>query len=153
MLGRKHWETVSLRDVIDQILRPFGLNDRQVAHFSIKGDDVRLQPKAALTLAMVLHELATNAAKHGALSNAAAGKVDIAWQVEPAPQGDRMRLRWQESGGPPVTPPGRKGFGSRLIESGLAQELDGEVSLDYEPAGVVCQIVMPVPQGGGWMEP
>jgi two-component sensor histidine kinase len=76
---------------------------------------------------------------------------DIAWQVKPIPQGDRMRLLWQESGGPPVTPPGRKGFGSRLIESGLAQELDGEVRLEL--AGVVCQIVMPVPQEGGWMAP
>ncbi len=144
LLGRKHWQTVSLRDVIDQILQPFGLNDRRVARFSVEGDDVRLQPKAALTLALVFHELAINAAKHGALSNGAAGEIDIAWQVEPTPQGDRMRLRWQESGGPPVTPPGRKGFGSRLIEGGLAQELDGEVRLDYEPAGVVCQIIMPV---------
>jgi two-component sensor histidine kinase len=55
-----------------------------------------------------------------------------------------MRLRWQESGGPPVTPPGRKGFGSRLIEGGLAQDLGGEVRLDYEPLGVVCQIIIPV---------
>jgi PAS domain S-box-containing protein len=151
LLGRKDWERVSLRDVIDQILQPFGLNDRRVARFSVGGEDVRLQPKAALTLAMVFHELATNAAKHGALSNGAAGEIDIAWQVEPTPQGDRMRLRWQESGGPPVTPPGRKGFGSRLIEGGLAQELDGEVRLDYELAGVVCQIIMPVPAAGGWM--
>ena len=61
-----------------------------------------------------------------------------------------MRLRWQESGGPPVTPSGRKGFGSRLIEGGLAQELDCEVGLDYEPAGVVCRVIMPVfrKQGG-----
>jgi two-component sensor histidine kinase len=149
LLGRKHWESVSLRDVIDQISQPFGLNDRQVARFSVVGGDVRLHPKAALTLAIVLHELATNAAKHGALSNDAAGKVDIAWQVEPTPQGDRMRLRWQESGGPPVAPPGRKGFGSRLIEGGLAQDLDGEVRLDYEPSGVVCQINMPVPRQVG----
>jgi PAS domain S-box-containing protein len=150
LLGRRHWEAVSLRDVIDQILQPFGLNDRRLARFSVEGDDVRLQPKAALTLAMVFHELAINAAAHGALSNGAAGKIDIAWQVEPAPQGDRMRLRWQESGGPPVTPPGRKGFGSRLIEGGLARELDGEVGLDYEPTGVVCRIIMPVlrKQGG-----
>ena len=144
LLGRKHWEGVGLRDVIDQILQPFGLNDRRVARFSVEGHDVRLQPKAALSLAMLLHELATNAAKHGALSGGAAGKIDIAWQVEPTPQCDRMRLRWQESGGPPVTPPGRKGFGSRLIERGLAQDLDGEVRLDYKPLGVVCQIIMPV---------
>jgi PAS domain S-box-containing protein len=152
LLGRENWEGVSLRDVIEQILEPFGLRDRRVARFTVEGDDVRLPPKAALTFAMVFHELATNAAKHGALSNDAAGRIDIAWQVELTPQGDRMRLHWQERGGPPVTPPGRKGFGSRLIESGLAQELDGEVRLDYEPAGVVCQIVMPIPQGGGWME-
>jgi two-component sensor histidine kinase len=126
-------------------LQPFGLDDRRVIRFSVKGDDVRLQPKAALTLAMVFHELATNAAKHGALSNEAAGKIDIAWQAEPTTQSDRIRLRWQESGGPTVKPPGRKGFGSRLIEGGLAQDLDGEVRLDYDPLGVVCQIIMPVP--------
>jgi PAS domain S-box-containing protein len=149
LLGRKLWEAVSLRDVIDQILQPFGLNDRRVSRFSVAGDEVRLKPKAALTLAMVFHELATNAAKHGALSNGAVGKVDIAWQVEPTLQGDRMLLRWQESGGPPVKPAGRKGFGSRLIEGGLAQDLEGEVRLDYESAGVVCQIVMPLPRGAG----
>jgi PAS domain S-box-containing protein len=149
LLGRKDWEALSLRDVIDQILRPFGLNDHRIVRFSVVGDDVRLHPKAALTLAMVFHELATNAAKHGALSNGAPGKIDIAWQVVPTSQGDRMRLRWQESGGPSVTPPGRKGFGSRLIEGGLAQELDGEVRLDYKPAGVVCQFSMPVPRESG----
>lgn len=116
---------------------------------SVEGGSVRLQPKAALTLAMVFHELATNAAKHGALSNGTAGKIDIAWRAEPTPQGDQMRLRWLESGGPRVTPRRRKGFGSRLIEGGLAQDLGGEVRLDYEPPGVVCQIIMPVPAEGG----
>ena len=149
LLGRKHWETVSLRDVIDQILQPFGLSDRRVARFSVEGDDVHLQPKTALTLAMLFHELATNAAKHGALSNGAAGKIDIAWQAEPTPRSDWMRLRWQESGGPVVTPPGRKGFGSRLIEGGLAQDLCGEARLDYEPLGVVCQIIMPLRREAG----
>jgi len=149
LLGSKHWEAVGLYEIIDRILQPFGLNDRRVAHFSIKGDDVGLQPKAALTLSMVFHELATNATKYGALSNEDGGKIDINWQVEPTPQGDRMRLRWQESGGPPVTPPGRKGFGSRLIEGGLARDLDGEVRLDYDPAGLVCEITMPVPQKVG----
>jgi two-component sensor histidine kinase len=76
--------------------------------------------------------------------NGAAGKIDIDWQAEPTPRSDLMRLRWQERGGPVVTPPGRKGFGSRLIEGGLAQDLCGEVRLDYEPAGVTCQIIMPV---------
>ena len=146
LLGSKDWEAVGLHEIIDRILQPFVLGDPQAARFSIKGDDVRLQPKAALTLAMVFHELATNAAKYGALSNDVAGKIDIAWQVEPTPQGDRMRLRWQESGGPPVKPPSRKGFGSRLIEGGLARDLDGEVLLDYDPAGLVCEITVPVPR-------
>jgi len=144
LLGRETWLAVSLRDVIDQILKPFGVSDHRVKRFSIEGEDVRLPPKVALTLAMVFHELATNAAKYGALSNGA-GKVDISWQVEPGPQGDQMRLRWQESRGPPVARPERKGFGSRLIEGGLAQELDGEVHLDYEPAGLVCRILTPIP--------
>jgi len=150
LLGRKLWATVGLRDVIDQILQPFGLSDSRVTRFSVAGKDVGLEPKAALTLAMVFHELATNAAKNGALSNGAAGKIDIAWQAEPNTRGDRIQLRWQESGGPLVTPPGRKGFGSRLIEGGLAQELGGEVHLYYEPAGMVCQISIPVP-AEGWL--
>jgi PAS domain S-box-containing protein len=146
LLGRDSSGRVSLRDIIGEILQPFGLNDGRVGRFSVEGDDVRLQPKESLTLAMVFHELATNAMKHGALSDGAAGQVGIAWRVESVPQGDCMRLRWQESGGPPVTPPSRKGFGARLIERGLAQELNGEVRLDYEPTGVVCEIVMPCPR-------
>ena len=148
LLGRRNWEEVGLADMIDEILQPFGLSDRGVARFSVQGADVLLPPKMALTFAMVFHELATNAAKHGALSTAAAGRVDISWQLEPTPQGDRMRLRWQESGGPTVAPSGRKGFGSRLIERDLARELDGEVRLEYAPAGLVFQVTMPVPQGG-----
>jgi PAS domain S-box-containing protein len=152
LLGRRNWEAVGMRDVLGQILEPFGLHDRRASHFSIAGDNVRLPSKAALTLAVVFQELATNAVKHGALSTDAAGQIEIAWRIEPTAQGERMRLRWQETGGPPVTPPSRKGFGSRLIERGLAQELYGAVSLNYQPAGVVCEIVMPVP-GGNVDEP
>jgi PAS domain S-box-containing protein len=145
LLGRDNWLAANLREVIDQILQPFGFGGSDAARFSVHGEDIRLPSKAALTLAMVFHELATNAAKHGALSNGSAGKIDIGWQVAPSPAGDQLRLRWEESGGPPVTAPRRKGFGTRLIEGALAQELDGEVRLDYRPTGVVCQIVMPVP--------
>jgi two-component sensor histidine kinase len=140
---------VGLRQVIDRILEPFGLHDLRTQRFSAAGDDVRLQPKAALSLAMVFHELATNAAKHGALSTDA-GRVSLTWQVEPFSKGSRIQLHWKESGGPPVAPPGRKGFGSRLIERGLAQELNGEVCLVYDPTGVSCQIAMPLPEGDGW---
>ena len=145
LLGRENWEGVGLSDVTDQILRPFGLNGSKAARFSLKGEggDILLKPKAALSLGMVLHELASNAAKYGALSNAA-GRIDISWRSEPAPQGNRMRLHWRENGGPPVTPAFRKGFGTLLIEDMAARELDGGVGLDYEPMGVVCRIVMPI---------
>jgi PAS domain S-box-containing protein len=149
LLGRSSWDRVSLQHVLDRILEPFGLHDPQTGRFSAAGEDVRLQPKAALSLAMVFHELATNAAKHGALSTDA-GHISITWQVEPYSDGTGMRLLWKESGGPPVMPPGRQGFGSRLIERGLAQELNGEVRLVYDPAGVSCQIAMPLPEGDGW---
>jgi putative addiction module CopG family antidote len=148
LLAHESWDGVGLRDLIDQTLQPFGIRDPRPARFSVEGGDVRLPPKAALALAMMFHELATNAAKYGSLSNG--GQIGITWQDEPTPQAARMiRLRWQESGGPPVMPPGRKGFGSRLIESGLARELGGEVHLNYEPEGVVCQIVMPAPRRAG----
>ena len=142
LLGAETWDRVGLREMLEQVLQPFGVLTR----FSIAGGTVALASKQALTLAMAFHELATNAVKHGALSNDEGGHVDIAWQIETMGHGERLRLRWQESGGPPVTPPGRKGFGSRLIEHGLAQDLNGEVHLAYEPEGVVCEVVMPVSQ-------
>ena len=146
LLGREDWAEVGLRDVIDQIFHPFHLNDHGGSRVSISGGNVRLPPRATLTLAMVFHELATNAAKYGALSNVI-GRIAIAWQTQPTPQGDRMELQWRESDGPLVKRPHHKGFGSRLIEGGLAQELDGEVHIDYAPEGVVCRIVMPVSEG------
>jgi len=149
LLGRTSWDRVGLRHVIDRILEPFGLHDLQTARFRAAGDDVRLQPKAALSLALVFHELATNAAKYGALSTDA-GRVSINWQLEPFAGGNGMRLLWKESGGPAVTLPGRKGYGLHLIERGLAQELNGEVRLVYDPTGVSCEIVMQLPEGDGW---
>jgi len=146
LLGRKDWEDVRLLDVIEEILEPFGFQDSQAARFSIRGTTVHLQPKASLTLAMVFHELATNSAKYGALSDPAEGQVDISWETEVTPGGEGMQLRWQESGGPPVTTPSHRGFGSRLINDRLAQELDGEVHLEYKPEGLLCQIVMPLPR-------
>ena len=143
LLARERWNAVGLHDVIDQMLQPFGIGDGPPARVSVEGDDVRLPPKVALALAVTFHELAANAAKYGSLSTV--GRIDITWQHQPTAQGARIvRLRWQESGGPPVMPPRRKGFGSHLIEGGLARELDGEVHLNYEPEGVACHIVMPV---------
>jgi two-component sensor histidine kinase len=112
----------------------------------MKGKSIRLPPKAALALGIAFNELATNAVKYGAFSNAK-GSILIAWRVERAVEGDRLILCWQEKDGPPVTPPSRKGFGSRVIERGLAHELDGTVHLDYRADGVVCTINIPAPHG------
>jgi two-component sensor histidine kinase len=95
---------------------------------------------------MALHELGTNAVKYGSLSQEG-GTVTIAWSVQREEE-IRLFLRWTETGGPPVTPPTRTGFGSRLIERSLARELAGEVQLLFAPTGVVCTIEAPVPPPG-----
>jgi two-component sensor histidine kinase len=100
-----------------------------------------LQPKAALALSLALHELATNAVKYGALSTEA-GSIDIEWQVTRHPK--RFHLRWSESGGPKVEPPERRGFGSRLVERGLSQDIAGDVRLDFTIDGVMCSVDAPL---------
>jgi CHASE1-domain containing sensor protein len=132
VLTRENWESVLLRDIADEALAPF--RGATAGRLSVAGPPVRVAPKAALAIAMALHELATNALKYGALSNDA-GRVELRWD----PLGDhRLRLTWRERGGPPVRRPVRKGFGARLIERGLAHDLGGSVRLDYDPDGVVC---------------
>jgi two-component sensor histidine kinase len=111
---------------------------------ALAGPHVRVPPAAALSLSLALHELATNALKYGALS-VAGGRVDLIWNLADEQRARRLRLRWSESGGPPVRPPERKGFGSRLIERALAADVRGTVRLAFEPAGVVCDIDMEAP--------
>jgi two-component sensor histidine kinase len=97
----------------------------------------------ALATAMALQELATNAVKYGALSNAS-GKVRITWRVISENEQQRLYLTWSESGGPSVEPPQRRGFGTRLIERSLAQDLSGTVEIRFAPAGVVCTVDAPL---------
>jgi two-component sensor histidine kinase len=94
-------------------------------------------------VAMATHELCTNAAKYGALSQPT-GRVDISWRIVSSPDGDQLELRWAESGGPEVVAPTRKGFGARLVERGLAAQLGGEVQVAYEPSGVICTVRAPL---------
>ena len=131
--------------MIIEALKPFGVEGSGAARFVITGENIRLSPKETLALGIAFHELATNAVKYGALSNDT-GSVLIAWTIEPSPQGNRIVLQWREQNGPPVKPPARKGFGSRVIERGLAHELDGKVTLDYPVAGVFCTINFPAPR-------
>jgi two-component sensor histidine kinase len=134
VLTKERWAGASLTTILTRTLSPHAEPER----VSLEGPDLRVSPKMALALAMGAHELAINAVKHGALSNEA-GRVRVRWSVE----ADRLVLDWQERGGPAVTPPTARGFGSRLLERGLAHELGGEVGLAFEPAGLRCRISAP----------
>jgi PAS domain S-box-containing protein len=145
LLGREKWEGAGLHDLVVQSLEPFTVTEGRAERFTINGDNIRLSPKAALALGIALNELATNAVKYGAFSTKA-GTVSIEWTVKDEPDGRRLHLQWREKDGPPVTPPSRRGFGSRVIEQGRPHELSGAVALNYTPSGVVCIIDVPAPQ-------
>ena len=145
LLGREKWQGAGMHDLAVEALRPFGVGDGQAERFTIEGKNIRLSPKATLALGIAFHELATNAVKYGAFSNKA-GTVSIIWALDDEPDGRWLRLLWREKDGPPVALPARKGFGSRVIEQGLAHELGGKVDLEYLADGVICTIDMPAPQ-------
>ncbi|KQP11252.1 hypothetical protein ASF28_09460 [Methylobacterium sp. Leaf99] len=119
------------------------LHEDRPGRFRLEGPDLEIGAKPALSLALMLHELATNAAKYGALSREA-GHVAIRWSVENADDADHLTFSWQEIGGPTVTPPARKGFGSRFIERGLAGQVGGTIALAYPSTGVTCGITAPL---------
>lgn len=143
LLTGEKWEGASLADVVTHALTAIGGSEQR--RFHAEGPLVRLSPKVALSLSMAMHELATNALKYGALSNET-GRIDVRWDLLRSRDSadERFRIEWRESGGPAVTAPSRRGFGSRLVERGLAGELGGTVQLKFEPAGVVCEIDAPL---------
>ena len=143
VLTAENWESASLRNVVEAALAPHALAELDTARFDLVGPDTRLHPKVAVTLAMALHELMTNAAKYGALS-VPEGRVGVCWTLEPTQAGERLELVWTETGGPPVAPPTRKGFGSRLIERQLPMEFDGSADLDFASGGVICRLRIPL---------
>lgn len=145
LLSRDSWQGAGLRDLLLLELEPYQSEER--TRFVLEGPDVGLPPKAALALGMAFHELATNAAKYGALSRPA-GQVRVNWDVSKSAGAATLRLKWAENGGPPVEKTGHKGFGSILIERGLAHELDAEVALDFAPGGLVCALEIPLAAGG-----
>ncbi len=142
-LTRENWEGASLGEIIGQAFAPYADLSDDGCRIQVDGPDLRVAPATALSLSMALHELCTNAVKYGALG-APEGQVRISWSVLKGSTEPRLSMRWEERGGPPVSPPSRKGFGSRLIQEGLARELNGVVSLIYEPAGVVCTVDVPL---------
>ncbi len=142
VLARSRWQGAELRPLVTQTLEAFGSGS--FGRASVSGPAAMLGPKTAQAIAMALNELATNAVKYGALS-AAGGRVEVAWTIEPGPdEARRLKMRWQERGGPPVVPPARRGFGTELIEGAIAYELQGTAKLAFPPEGVECVIDVPL---------
>ena len=145
LLTAQSWHGARLGDVVATALAPFETLERP--QIGRSGPPVWLSAPRALALSLALHELATNAAKHGALSTPK-GKVTIRWSVS----GPSLTLTWREEGGPRVETPVRAGFGARLLQRSLAQELNGQVEMVFAPEGVRCEIrcrledVRPKPQ-------
>jgi PAS domain S-box-containing protein len=135
VLTERNWEGANVREVAERALRPFVATATE--RVRLQGPDVWLPPQVAVALSLAFHELATNAVKYGALSNAE-GRVELEWTLSGAPS--VLDVTWTERNGPPVVPPSRRGFGSRLIERNLGREWEGEASLSFEPSGIVCRI-------------
>jgi two-component sensor histidine kinase len=141
LLTRTGWKSALLNEVIAETV---AVACEKFERFELDGPSVVVEAKQAVSIAMALHELCTNAIKYGALSGAA-GHVLVQWRVSK----DRLRafeLVWRERGGPPVAPPSHKGFGMRMITRGLAQELQGEAAMDFAPEGLVCTISGTLPR-------
>jgi two-component sensor histidine kinase len=141
LLQTGDWHGVLLRDVVENELEPYRTDK---VRWTIDGADVVLYPNAALAFGMAVHELTTNAAKYGALSNGD-GHVDVSWTAPTQGNGRALKFVWSETGGPTVEVNHRNGFGTRLITEGLPLQLDGTIALDFMPAGVRCAIDVLLP--------
>jgi two-component sensor histidine kinase/DNA-binding response OmpR family regulator len=134
LLSDSRWNGADLATLAAEELAPYRSGDK----VGISGPDVSLEPSTAQGLALALHELATNAAKHGALSSIN-GKLDLTWQLG----ADALVLQWSESGGPPITPPTSRSFGLRVIRASIEQQLSGEATFDWDPKGLYCSFSIP----------
>lgn len=140
VLTREGWAGAGLDEVAADVLAPYGGADG--GRLRVSGPPIRLTPRAAVGLSMGLHELTTNALKHGALRGEG-GHVDLRWEIVPGIE-PRFRLVWAERGGPPVVAPTRRGFGTRLVETILPRDLSGTATLDFAPEGLACTIEAPL---------
>jgi PAS domain S-box-containing protein len=140
VLVQSSWKGAPLATIVEDALAPYRSGEGRI---TTGGPVVNLTAKRSLSLALALHELATNATKYGALS-VADGSIDVSWYVTRDPEGRVLSFCWRESGGPNVSPPTRRGFGSRLIESTLASDFGKSVVMDYAPGGLVCSFVAPL---------
>lgn len=143
-LSRRNWEHADLREIARASLRPY--NEDAGGAVTISGNSIELTPRSALTFAMIFHELATNAAKYGALSRPE-GRLTLDWSAESGDAGPGLRVNWREYGGPVVSARSRRGFGLVLVTRGVEAELGGTSSLDFATTGVTCEIRVPLANG------
>lgn len=146
ILTRTTWTNALIKDVIEAALEPHMAGE---GRFRLSGPDLDLSAKQALSLSLAIYELATNAAKYGALCGTL-GHVEVSWSVKHLDEAETFRFDWREVGGPPVTKPARQGFGLRLIERILANDFAGLVQIEFAPSGVHCSVTSsgrPLPFG------
>jgi two-component sensor histidine kinase len=136
LLSNSRWQGASLGKLVEEELAPYRTNLANRIVFD--GPEIMLHPGSAQSLALALHELATNAAKYGSLSDGA-GQVRIKWETH----GDSLKVTWGEANGPPVSTPAAGGFGTKLIEASIKGQLGGSTKFDWRPAGLQCTLVMP----------
>ena len=141
ILVQENWYGASLSELVRQQLGPY--LDPRASDITIEGPAIALKPEAAQSLGLALHELASNAAEHGALS-IPSGRVAIEWRRLMPAEGSGLELIWTERGGPPVTAPVRRGFGSLVIEQNLARSLNAEVEATFAPEGLRCRVRVPL---------
>ena len=133
-MSDSRWHGADLATLVTEELAPYRAGDK----IKFSGPDISLQPATAQGLALAVHELATNAAKHGALSSPT-GKIDLDWQL----QGDALTLRWAENGGPSIVQPSSRSFGLKVIVASIEQQLGGKASFDWDPKGLRCEVAIP----------
>ena len=143
LLTQQNWEAAALSHILRASVAATAGAD--IARVSFEGPELLLAPQTAVSVTMAVHELCTNAIKYGALSNET-GHVEVRWAIVTEGDGGRLRLTWRERGGPPVSPPKKRGFGTRMIERGLSAELRGAVTLSFEPEGLICTIDASLPK-------
>lgn len=152
LLAEARWAGADLRSLLAKEVEPFRCDGDDGARITLDGPRVALSPGAAQPLAMAVHELATSAAKHGALSKTG-GRVLIAWRLE-GPEGG-LAISWTERGGPPVVPPTHSGFGAAVLDATVQRQLGGTLDMGREPTGLRCIIRVPFKQLqaqlGSWM--
>jgi two-component sensor histidine kinase len=144
LLSTEKWQGSELQDVVKRVLQPYLLNNPE--RMKMFGPHVPLSPRVAVILSMIVHEIATNAAKYGALSNDS-GTVTVDWEVITENATRKLRLIWTEAGGPHVTAPVQRGFGSRLIERSARDQLGGDATVDFLPRGVVYTVTCTLEDG------